>query len=113
MQSNTYPQNRKAGAPLQGTPLEFTAEDFRTHWNDYYAQDEGDFDDFSYAYLYGTGLTPRMSGESWADIEPAVQRDWEEQYPGSAWERFKAAVRHGWEKATHRATHKTDEPGEA
>ena len=104
MQPNANSQNQKAAVPPQGALAEFTAEDFRAHWNDIYEQDEGDFDDYSYAYLYGAGLTPRLSGRAWADIEPAVQRDWEEQYPGSAWERFKAAVQHGWEKATHRTT---------
>lgn len=101
MQPTIHP-NQPSGASFSGTSTEFAAEDFRTHWNEYYAQDGGDFDDYSYAYLYGAGLTPRMSGRAWADIEPAVRSDWEEQYPESAWERFKAAVRHGWEKATHR-----------
>ena len=97
-----HPQTPQPATPLQGTSAGFTAEDFRSHWNEHYAEDEGDFDDYSYAYLYGAGLTPRLSGRAWADIEPAVQRDWEEQYPESAWERFKAAVQHGWEKATGR-----------
>lgn len=100
MQPTINPQNQQPGAPLQGTSAGFTADDFRSHWNDNFAQDGGDFEDYSYAYLYGAGLTPRLSGRSWADIEPAVRIDWEEQYPGSAWERFKAAVRHGWERAT-------------
>jgi hypothetical protein len=103
MQPNTHPQNQ-TGVPLQGAPVELTAEDFRSHWNDNYSEDDGDFDDYSYAYLYGAGLTPRLSGREWADIEPAVRLEWDERYPESAWERFKAAVRHGWEKATHRTT---------
>ncbi len=43
---------------------------------------------------------PRYSVRDWDASEPDLRRNWEARYPGSAWERFKAAVRHGWERMT-------------
>jgi hypothetical protein len=37
-------------------------------------------------------------GRPWNDVESQLRTDWEGRYPGSAWERVKAAVRHGWER---------------
>ena len=71
-------------------------DDFRSDWNTRYASMGGSYDDYAPAYRYGStlGSDTRYKGRSWDDIETNARSDWQTKYPGSDWERFKAAVRH-------------------
>lgn len=75
---------------------------FRNHWSSNYGSQGGSYDEYAPAYQYGSSMagSAQYSGRPWDDVEPELQRSWEGTYPGSAWEKFKAAVRHGWEKMT-------------
>jgi uncharacterized protein (TIGR02271 family) len=75
-------------------------DDFRSDWNTRYATMGGTYDDYAPAYRYGStlGSDTRYQGRSWTDVETNARSDWQTKYPGSDWERFKAAVRHGWER---------------
>jgi uncharacterized protein (TIGR02271 family) len=77
-------------------------QDFRDDWQRNYASDGGDYSMYAPAYDYGyrTASDQQYQGRSWNDVEPDLRRDYERQYPESAWERMKNAIRHGWEKAT-------------
>jgi len=77
---------------------------YRTHYGQNYANLGGSYDDYSPAYLYGSGLADddRYSGRRWEEIEPDVRRDWETKNPGSKWEQFKGAIRHSWDRVTKR-----------
>ena len=72
---------------------------FRMHHSEHYGA--FGFDEFEPAYRYGWGLSreERYRGRDWAEIEPAVRRDWDTRYPNT-WERVKTAVRRGWERTT-------------
>ncbi|WP_194713560.1 YsnF/AvaK domain-containing protein [Noviherbaspirillum soli] len=77
-------------------------DDFRSDWNTRYASMGGSYDDYAPAYRYGStlGSDTRYKDRSWDEIETNARSDWQTKYPGSDWERFKAAVRHGWERVT-------------
>lgn len=77
-------------------------DEFRRDFQGRYTTVEDRYEDYEPAYRYGHALSSdeRYRGRSWNEVEPEFQRDWESRYPGSAWERFKAAVRHGWERMT-------------
>jgi len=80
------------------------SDEYRNHWQTNYASAGGRYEDYEPAYRYGStiGQDQRYLNRDWTDIEPDARRDWETRYPGSAWERFKAAVQHGWERVTGR-----------
>jgi hypothetical protein len=80
------------------------SDEYRNHWQTNYASAGGRYEDYEPAYRYGStiGQDQRYLNRNWTDIEPDARRDWETRYPGSAWERFKAAVQHGWERVTGR-----------
>lgn len=77
-------------------------DDFRSDWNTRYASMGGSYDDYAPAYRYGStlGSDTRYKDRQWDEIETNARSDWQTKYPGSDWERFKAAVRHGWERVT-------------
>lgn len=79
--------------------------DFRDDFDSRYASTAGArYEDYAPAYQYGSTLAgdQRHANRSWDDIETSARSDWQTRYPGSDWERFKAAVRHGWEKVSGR-----------
>lgn len=76
---------------------------FRSHYNSTYADGEQygeQYDDYAPAYQYGAQMASHAQyrGRPWTEVEPQLRNAWEQNHPGSAWSRFKAAVRHGWEK---------------
>jgi uncharacterized protein (TIGR02271 family) len=75
---------------------------YRNHWTSNYAQDGGLYDDYDPAYRYGSSMagSDLYRGRPWNEVEPTLRSDWETKYPGSTWEKMKAAVRHGWERIT-------------
>jgi uncharacterized protein (TIGR02271 family) len=75
---------------------------YRSHWSSNYAQDGGLYDDYDPAYRYGSSMASSdlYRGRPWDEAEPTLRSDWETKYPGSTWEKMKAAVRHGWERIT-------------
>ena len=77
---------------------------YRSHWQTNYASTGGRYEDYEPAYRYGStlGRDERYRNRDWNDFETDARRDWETRYPGSAWERIKAAARHGWEQVTGR-----------
>ncbi|RAS28765.1 hypothetical protein [Paraburkholderia bryophila] len=77
-------------------------EDFRSHYDEQYAEENSRYEDYVPAYRYGAeiGQDARFRDMRWDDAEPEVRRQWETTAPDSGWERFKLAVRHGWERVT-------------
>ena len=79
--------------------------DFRDDFKTRYASTTGaKYEDYAPAYQYGSTLAgdQRYTNRSWDEIETSARSDWQTRYPGSDWERFKAAVRHGWERVSGR-----------
>jgi hypothetical protein len=100
-------QAARSGSSTQGVAAASTATDddgtrFRRHFDANFASGGSRFEDYEPAYQYGRSMSddPRYSVRDWDASEPDLRRNWEARYPGSAWERFKAAVRHGWERMT-------------
>lgn len=104
MAGTTATTGMAAASGMTGTrrPFEDYDAEFRSDYNSRYASMGGTYDDYLPAYRYGYTMAgdPRYQGKDWTTIESDARRDWEAQYPGSAWERFKAAIRHGWDRMT-------------
>lgn len=79
-------------------------EDWRNHFRQHYEGQGEDYDYFAPGYRYGSeaALSDRYRGRRYDEIESDLRRDYENRYPGSAWDRIREAVRHGWERATNR-----------
>ncbi|WP_144113033.1 hypothetical protein [Paraburkholderia sp. BCC1886] len=90
-----------ASATIPNEYLEYE-EDFRSHFDEQYAQESSRYEDYVPAYRYGAeiGHDTRYRDLHWEDVEPEARRHWETTSPDSTWERFKLAVRHGWERVT-------------
>lgn len=75
-------------------------DDFRTHYQTNYANNQYSFSNYEPAYQYGAYLAtePRYQKRAWHEIEPDVRRDWETRGQG-AWEDFKDSIRYAWERA--------------
>jgi len=52
-------------------------------------------------YGYTIATQPQWQNKKWAELEPEVQRQWEEKY-GHAWEPFKLVVYQAWQEARRR-----------
>lgn len=78
----------------------FRDDDFRTHYDQYFARSNMGYERFQPAYRYGYTNANRYKGRQWNDIESDVRRDWERQHPDSKWEQFKDAIREGFHRAT-------------
>jgi uncharacterized protein (TIGR02271 family) len=78
--------------------------DFRNHWTSSFQHTGYTYDQYRPAYRYGYEMrrTGRFGGNDWRKIEPEMRRDWERNYPDSAWDDFKMAVRQGWESIRNR-----------
>lgn len=76
--------------------LEPEDEDFRQHFQSYYAQRGEDYQGFRSAYHFGAGKA-RYSAEEWAEIEDELRRDWDRDHPGT-WGKYKEAIHYGWER---------------
>ncbi len=85
-----------------GSAMEDEGARFRRHFDANFASSGSRYEDYEPAYQYGRSMSddPRYSARDWDVSEPDLRRNWESRYPGSAWDRFKAAVRHGWERMT-------------
>lgn len=79
-------------------------EEFRRDYDSRYANTNAPYDDYHRAYTHGASFAndERFRGREWPEVEEHAKEHWESRYPGSAWERFKAAVRHGWERVVER-----------
>jgi hypothetical protein len=101
--SAATPGSTVAGSTVPDEFLEYE-EDFRTHYDDLYAQMDTQYEDYRPAYHYGVNVArdDRYRDRPWEDVEPEVRREWEASPSGTGntWERFKAAVRHGWDRVT-------------
>ena len=77
-------------------------DQYRSHWASNYANEGSSYDEYAPAYSYGSSMASDAGyrGRNWDDVESELRSDWETRYPGSAWDRFKAAVRHGWDRMT-------------
>ena len=86
---------------VEGPAFDELADDFRADHASRYAE-QGSYADFEPAYRYGHALAQdsRYEGLRWDEMEADARAEWEQRYPQSAWERFKAAVRHAWERAS-------------
>lgn len=73
-------------------------DQYRSHWQQNYANQGGRYEDYEPAYRYGANvsLSQLYRGRRWDEIEPDLKRDWEARNPNSAWERFKESVRHAF-----------------
>lgn len=93
-----------AGGNASMRPYEDYEPDYRQDFQTRYGTTGGAYDDYAPAYRYGHTLAsdPRYQGRDWSTIEPDARRDWERNYPGTTWDRFKMAVQHGWERVTGR-----------
>lgn len=91
-----------AGIGTAARQYEDFEPDYRQDFQTRYAAQGGTYDEYAPAYRYGHALASdtRYQGRAWQDIEPEARRDWERQYPGNTWERFKLAIQHGWERVT-------------
>jgi uncharacterized membrane protein len=100
----TYPTSSSFGTGTSGTTgygnYSKYADDFRTHYQTNYANNQYSFSNYEPAYQYGTYLAsePRYRSRSWNEIERDVRRDWETRNQG-AWEDFKDSIRYAWERA--------------
>jgi uncharacterized protein (TIGR02271 family) len=92
------------GATASGGRRSFSddEDEFRRDFETQYASSGGRYEDYQPAYRggYEWRSDSQYSNRDWDDVEPQLRQRWERDYPGSAWERFKAAVRRGWERAT-------------
>ena len=81
--------------------LDVTDRDYHEHYETNLAHTGYPYDYYAPAYQYGYGLASdaRYQNRSWDLIEIDVQRDWENEHPGT-WDRFKAAIQHAWEDIT-------------
>ncbi|WP_118184239.1 hypothetical protein [Paraburkholderia phosphatilytica] len=100
---SSSPEDENFGSSVPDEYLEYE-EDFRSHYDDLYAQVDTQYEDYRPAYHYGANMArdERYRERSWDDVEPEVRREWEASpsRSGDTWERFKAAVRHGWDRVT-------------
>lgn len=70
---------------------------FRTHYEEHFADADYEFDEYSRGYRYGMALAEDEDyrGEQWEDVEQEAGRQWESQ-EASTWDNFREAVRYGW-----------------
>ncbi|WP_229429786.1 YsnF/AvaK domain-containing protein [Massilia sp. ZL223] len=75
---------------------------YRSHYTSNYSSLGGSYEDYAPAYSYGSQMRSdsRYANRQWDDVESDLRSDWETRYPGSTWERMKAAVRRGWDRMT-------------
>jgi hypothetical protein len=86
------------------------------YWRDnfgarpYVKADRG-YDYYRPAYEYGTQAASRYRGRQWTDVEPELERGWNQARgeSKSAWQDVKDAVRDAWDRLTG---HSPDRPGE-
>lgn len=73
--------------------------EYRTHFEEHYADTGESFDDYSVGYRYGMALAEDEDyrGRNWESVEEEAGRQWESQQ-ASSWDNFKEAVRFGWYK---------------
>jgi uncharacterized protein (TIGR02271 family) len=99
--SDVRVEKANPGANVDNSDLD---TDFRNDFRTRYGE-TGRYDDYAPAYRYGYQMAsdPRYSGRSYEDVEQDLRSNYERQYPGSTWERFKDSVRYGWNKVTRKA----------
>jgi hypothetical protein len=72
---------------------------------DYYSEDVT-YEDIGPAYRYGWESRAQYPERQWQDVEPELQRNWEEYRSGESsidWQRAQAASRDAWERIDARA----------
>ncbi len=74
-------------------------QDFRSHFDNTYASQGMNYNDFSPAYQYGYNLArdSRFSSYDWNGIEPEARAAWERRYGQGTWDRVRGAVEYAWE----------------
>ncbi len=75
-------------------------DDFRRHYQSTFGTRGYSYERYEPGYRYGYSLAtePRYRNRDWSEIEPEVQRNWEERHLGP-WEEFRDAIHEGWNRA--------------
>lgn len=71
---------------------------YRRHYDDEYAQAEGDFTTYEPAYRHGHrfGTDERYRGKEYVDVEPELRSSYEERHGDGTFAGVKGAVRHAF-----------------
>ena len=77
---------------------------FSRHYETHYAGSHYGYEQYAPAYHYGYDLAVdgRLSGASWADIEPRAGQFWQSHSFGGPWKDFKPAVHYAWSETKKR-----------
>lgn len=85
-------------------------ENERAHWkqqfsNEPYYESGRDFSDYDEAYRIGTEGRELHSGKRFEQIEPDLQREWEQGKDATSigWDKARQAVRAAWDRLDHEA----------
>jgi uncharacterized protein (TIGR02271 family) len=75
---------------------------YRQQWQQRYGTTGRRWEDDEPGYRYGyeSRSRPEYRGRTWAEVEPAMQREWTQRNPGAPWERVRDSVRETWQSAT-------------
>jgi len=78
--------------------------DFRTHFQNSYANSGYTYEQYAPTYRYGYNLasSDRTRGKDWNAIQADARQTWEERNPGT-WDQFKDSIRYAWDKARSRS----------
>lgn len=81
-------------------------ETYRQHHRETYGEGERDFSAHEPAYRHGHryGASSEHAGRSFDELEPEMQRTYEEQHGTGAWAKVKDAVRHAFGRARSRSS---------
>jgi hypothetical protein len=97
--------NRIVSGTSQGT-LHRDYSSFQQEFRDHYMMiynsrgQEYHFYEPGYRYGYDVANSDRYRGRRWSEIEPELQRSWQETNPHNPWDDFRDAVRFAWERTT-------------
>jgi uncharacterized protein (TIGR02271 family) len=77
--------------------------DFRTHYQQNFANSGHTYDEYAPMYRYGHSLATHehYRDREWAEVEPEARKSWEQSNPGT-WENLKGGVQYAWDKARGR-----------
>ncbi len=75
---------------------------FRNHYDQVYGDNTTySYDELRPYYQYGYTLasSDQYQGQSWDQVEPTIEQEWQRSYPNRSWNEFKDAIYQGWEAA--------------
>jgi uncharacterized protein (TIGR02271 family) len=72
---------------------------YRSRWQERYGTRGGRWEEYEPAYRYAWEMRrePRYRDQPFAEVEPALRRDWETRHRDRPWDRFGEAIRDAWE----------------